>query len=70
MAEDWYKYADIIDVEHPDPQTHPRMSVMARAAQFASFAALTGYEEMVDDTTRISEEKWVEKVDEECPWGL
>ena len=44
-------YSDIIDlpVHEPDPYKHPRMSREARAAQFAPFAALTGFEQVVDD---------------------
>ena len=37
------KYDDIIDLPHPEPQTHPRMPMRDRAAQFAPFAALTGH---------------------------
>ena len=44
-------YSDIINlpVHEPDPEKHPRMSREARAAQFAPFAALTGFEQVVDD---------------------
>lgn len=52
--EDWQKYADIIDLEHPEPRTHPRMSSADRAAQFAPFAALTGYDAMVAETSRLT----------------
>ena len=45
-------YSDIIDMpfHEPDPQKHPRMTRAARAAQFSSFAALTGYEDIVEQT--------------------
>lgn len=37
-------YQDIINLPHPEPpQNHPRMSRLDRAAQFAPFAALTGF---------------------------
>ncbi len=49
--EDTHKYDDIIELEHPTSRTHPRMSAIDRAAQFAPFAALTGYHEMIADTT-------------------
>jgi len=39
------KYDDIIDLPHYEPKNHPRMSRLARAAQFAPFAALNGYDE-------------------------
>jgi len=37
-------YADIIDLPHYEPKHHPRMSMWNRAAQFAPFSALAGYE--------------------------
>ncbi|MBR5702765.1 MAG: hypothetical protein IKX45_00760 [Bacteroidales bacterium] len=44
------KYADMLDLPHfePDPVKHPRMSLRDRAAQFAPFAALNGFEEMIE----------------------
>ncbi len=47
-------YDDIIDLPHPEP-IHPRMDPDARAAQFASFAALTGFEDEIADSGRASE---------------
>ena len=38
-----HRYDDIIGLPHPDPQRHPRMAALDRAAQFAPFAALTGF---------------------------
>lgn len=38
------EYDDIINLPHYEPKNHPRMSMWKRAAQFAPFAALTGYE--------------------------
>ena len=43
-------YDDIIHLEHPTSRRHPRMSLSDRAAQFASFAALRGFEEEIDRT--------------------
>lgn len=37
-------YSDIINLPHHVSKTHPQMSMMQRAAQFAPFAALTGYD--------------------------
>ena len=41
------RYEEIIDLPHPEPKTHPRMERAARAAQFAPFAALTGFEQKI-----------------------
>ncbi|MBO6108984.1 MAG: hypothetical protein J6P16_06240 [Eubacterium sp.] len=43
------KYADIIDLERPISK-RKKMSIEDRAAQFAPFAALTGYHESVEQT--------------------
>ncbi len=49
-------YADIIDLPHWEPGSkHPRMSLHDRAAQFAPFAALVGYDEMVDEEARLTD---------------
>ena len=48
-------YGDIIDLPHHQSPTRPHMSLHDRAAQFAPFAALTGYEEMVDEEARLTE---------------
>lgn len=45
---DRYKY--IINLPHYEPKKHKRMSREARAAQFAPFAALTGFDDMIDET--------------------
>ena len=48
-----YDYSDIINLEQPvpDPVKHPRMSMRDRAAQFAPFAALTGFDDSIDAMT-------------------
>lgn len=63
MMEDWSRYADIIGIEHFEPREHQRMSAYDRAAQFAPFAALTGYDAMVSETSRLTDSKW--ELDEE-----
>lgn len=45
-------YSDIINLPHHEPRNHPRMSMEARAAQFAPFAALTGYNEAIEAAAR------------------
>lgn len=50
-------YDDIIDIPRWNPKFHPRMSQYERAAQFAPFAALTGYDSMVSETARLTDAK-------------
>lgn len=59
MIESETKYADIICLPHHTSPTRPRMSVSARAAQFAPFAALTGYGAAVDETARLTDDRIV-----------
>ena len=40
-------YDDIINHPHHVSKRHPQMSMWNRAAQFAPFAALTGYEDAI-----------------------
>ena len=47
-----HNYDDIINLEHHISKKHPQMSLYARSAQFAPFAALTGYEDAVRGTSR------------------
>lgn len=48
------KYDDIITLPHPEPRTHPRMSLHDRAAQFSPFAALTGHSAAIAETGRLT----------------
>ena len=48
-------YDDIIHLEHPTSKRHPRMSRLDRAAQFAPFAALKGYEEVIEENREKNE---------------
>lgn len=43
---------DIINLEHVTSKVHPRMPMRDRAAQFSPFAALTGFEAVIEDTRR------------------
>lgn len=45
-------YADIIDLPHHVSPTRKRMPIKDRAAQFAPFAALTGYGDAIEETAR------------------
>lgn len=51
------KYGDILNLPHHVSETHPPMSIADRAAQFAPFAALTGYKEAIEETERLAEKK-------------
>lgn len=46
-------YDDIINLRRPKSK-HPKMSLYQRSAQFAPFAALTGFEEQVKEATMIA----------------
>ena len=48
------KYDDIINMERPVSKRHPPMPLANRAAQFAPFAALTGYEAVIDEAARLT----------------
>ena len=49
------RYDDIINLPHHVSPTRQRMSMHDRAAQFAPFAALVGYDEAVAETARRTE---------------
>ena len=49
-------YSDIIDHPHYQSRTRKHMSMMDRAAQFAPFAALSGFDESIRETARLTEE--------------
>ena len=50
-------YDDIIHLPHHVSKRHPQMSLYNRAAQFAPFSALTGYEEVIAETARQTNPK-------------
>jgi len=51
------KYDDILNLPHHVSSVHPHMSMHDRAVQFSPFAALTGYEDTVKETARLTDEK-------------
>ena len=57
------KYDDIINLSHPTSKKHPRMPIRDRAAQFAPFAALVGYDDAVEETARVTDDM-IEQSDE------
>ena len=52
-----HPYADIINLPHHVSTVHPQMSMAQRAAQFSPFAALVGYEDVIEETTRQTDAK-------------
>ena len=48
-------YADIIDREHHVSKHRQPMPRIARAAQFSPFAALTGYDDLVAESARLTD---------------
>lgn len=51
------KYDDIINHPHHVSTKHPQMSMQNRAAQFAPFAALTGYHAAIAEAARSTQLK-------------
>ncbi len=51
------EYGDIIDMPHHQSKKRPHMSLSDRAAQFAPFAALRGYEDEISETARQTDKK-------------
>ena len=51
------KYKDIIDLPHHQSLRRPRMAMIDRAAQFSPFAALTGHNDAIIETARLTDRK-------------
>ena len=51
-------YDDIINLPRHVSPNRPKMAMIDRAAQFAPFAALTGYDKAIDETARHKEESY------------
>jgi hypothetical protein len=58
------EYDDIINLPHHVSKKHPQMPMWKRAAQFAPFAALRGYEEAIGEMNRQNEEEYEPKYDD------
>ncbi len=50
-----FPYKEILDTEYPFLTGRPRMSLRERAAQFAPFAALTGFESVIGESARFTD---------------
>ena len=57
-------YEDIINLSHYVSKTRTQMPMLERAAQFSPFAALTGYDDAIKETGRLTDEKI--EIDEEA----
>ena len=62
------QYEDIINLPHHVSPSRPQMPMSDRAAQFAPFAALTGYDAAIKETGRLTDEKI--ELDEEALTAL
>lgn len=51
------KYDSIINLSHYEPVNHKRMSINNRSVQFAPFSALTGYNEAIVESSRLTSNK-------------
>ena len=51
------KYDKIMGLPHHVSKTRPQMPMSDRAAQFAPFAALTGYDAAIKETGRLTDER-------------
>ena len=51
------RYNEIINLPHHVSKMRPQMPMSDRAAQFAPFAALTGYDSAIKETGRLTDEK-------------
>lgn len=63
------EYDDIINIKYPTPKTRRRMAMADRAAQFSPFAALSGYEEAIGETARLTDPKTMLSEDEQNEIG-
>ena len=57
MENNEQKYADIFNMPHHISSKRPQMSRIDRAAQFAPFAALTGHDEAIKETARLTDKR-------------
>ena len=62
------RYNEIINLPHHVSKTRPQMPMSDRVAQFAPFAALTGYDSAIKETGRLTDERI--ELDEEALTAL
>lgn len=56
MAE-YFPYEDIVNIPRHISRVHPQATMADRAARFSPFAAISGYEDMVKEAARVTEER-------------
>ena len=54
-ANDGFSYDDIVGLDRPISKKHRPMPRENRAAQFAPFAALTGFDAVIDEEARLTD---------------
>ena len=64
IDEEKFPYKDLLDWPRPDIWVKEKMSMASRAAQFAPFAALSGFDSAVHETSRYTDKK-IELTDDE-----
>lgn len=52
-----FPYEDIINLSPHISNKHPQASIADRAARFSPFAAITGYEDMVNEAARFTDKR-------------
>ena len=52
-----HDYDDILHLSRPGSGRHARMSMVDRGAQFSPFAALVGYEQVLQESARLTQEE-------------
>lgn len=61
-------YEDLLDLPHPVSRVRAQMPRAERAAQFSPFAALSGYEALLEQTERqFREDGTQQKTENLCP---
>jgi len=51
------EYMDIIHLPHHVSEKRPQMAIINRAAQFAPFAAVVGYDDSVSEAARLTDQR-------------
>ncbi len=62
------KYDDMLYLPHHVSPTRPRMPAIDRGAQFSPFAALVGYDSVIEETARLTQQKI--ELTESVQWAL